>query len=151
MSQSTATEALPPLAAGLEGVELAITALQPWATITAEGPRAHHNLTARPPSTVIGKRVAIYAPPKPDTTTGGQAMELLEAAGIGPAVRAGWKTRTARGAIIGTALVVGIVAESDDAWFVGPFALVLGDRRPLETPVKLERDAAKTSGIWRLA
>jgi hypothetical protein len=140
----------PPLAPGLEGVELAITCLQPWATITVEGPRAHHNLTARPPSTIIGKRVAIYAPPKPDTTTGGQAMELLEAAGIGPAVRVSWKTRTARGAIIGTALVVGIVAESDDVWFVGPFALVLGDRRPLETPVKLARDAVKAGGIWRL-
>lgn len=141
---------LPPLAPGLEGVELAISVLQPWATITVEGPRAHHNLVTRPPSTMIGKRVAIYAAPKPDTVTGGQAMELLDADGVGSAVRASWRTRTARGAIIGTALVVGIVAASDDPWFVGPFALVLGDRRPLETPIKVGRDAAKTGGIWRL-
>ncbi len=139
-----------PLGPGLDGVALAITVAQPWASITVEGPRSHHNLSARPPSTILGKRVAVYAPPKPDTTTGGQAMALLEAAGIGPAVRGSWKTRAVRGAIIGTALVVGIVSESDDAWFVGPYALELGDRRPLEVPVKLDPDAVRAGGIWRL-
>lgn len=36
-----------------------------------------------------------------------------------------------RGAIIGTANIVGVVSDSDNPWFMGPYALVLDDVHPI--------------------
>jgi hypothetical protein len=133
----------------LAGVTFGLVIPPPWASITVEGPRRFHNVTSRPASTIIGQRVAVYAAAKPDTTTGGQAMELLEAAGLGPAKLRTWTTRKTLGAAIGTALVTGIVTESEDPWFVGPFALVLSERAVLAKPVALHL-ANHHGGIWRI-
>src|SRR5437016_260739 len=92
------------------GITHAVLILQPWASITVEGPRQLHNMTARPASTIIGQRVAIYAAAKPDVETGAQAMELLASLGQGPTKAAPWSTRKVFGAAIGTALVTGIVS-----------------------------------------
>jgi hypothetical protein len=145
------TDALTPLAPGLEGVELCVVCLQPWASITVEGPRTLHNMTARPASTIIGQRVAIYAAAKPDVDTGAQAMELLASLGLGPTKAAPWSTRKVFGAAIGTALVTGIVSEHESPWFVGPFALVLSERTTLKVPAPVRPKSVQPGGIWRIA
>lgn len=132
----------------LAGIGHAIIAAQPWASITVEGPRHLHNLSARPASTIIGKRVVIYAAAKPDLETGGQAMELL--ASLGPTKAKTWNTRKVLGAAIGVAVVTGIVSEHDSPWFVGPFALVLSERAALKAPVPVRLRGAAPGMIWRI-
>lgn len=135
----------------LAGITHAVVCSQPWASITVEGPRRFHNLATRPASTILRTRVAIYAAAKPDMETGGQAMELLAASGVTKAQQAAWTTRKTLGAIIGTALVAGLVTEEEDPWFVGPYALVLAERRPLSAPVILDRKSPPPGWIWRFA
>lgn len=135
----------------LAGITHAIVCAQPWASITVEGPRRFHNIATRPASTILRSRVAIFAAPKPDLMTGGQAMELLEAAGVSRAEQASWKTRKVFGAVIGTAVVAGLVTEDDDPWFVGPFALVLAERKPLSAPVVIAKKSPPPGWIWRIA
>ena len=132
----------------LSGVDLAITIPQPLATITVEGPRRFHNVTARPSVAHLGKRIAIYATPEPDMERAYQAMELLEASGISPSARGRWTTRKVMGAIIGTAIYAGIVMRSDDPWFVGPFALWLTDAVAIPTPLPMEAPSRRL--FWRI-
>jgi len=135
----------------LAGITHALVLSQPWASLTVEGPRRFHSIATRPASTILRTRVAIYAAKKPDLATGGQAMELLEAAGVTKAQQAAWTTRKTFGAIIGTALVAGLVTEEEDPWFVGPYALVLAERRPLAAPVVPSGTAMPSGWIWRFA
>jgi hypothetical protein len=135
----------------LAGITLGIVCAQPWGSITAEGPRDVHNLVARPASTILGQRVAIYASAKPDLETAAQAMELLASLGMGPTKSAPWSTRKVFGAVIGTAMVTGIVSEHESPWFVGPFALVLTKRAPLKAPVSVIPKSVQAGGIWRIA
>ena len=138
------------MANDLDGVTHAIVCPQPWASITVEGPRTFHNLDHRPPSTFLGMKVAVLAAAKPDTATAGQAIELLDAEGFDRAKRATWTTRKTFGAIIGTAVVVGIVSENLDPWFIGPYAFQLERRMPLATPVAPAEPCTRKGGIWRL-
>lgn len=133
----------------LAGVTFGIVQRQPWACITVEGPRALVNMASRPASTILRERIAIYAAPEPDIEASAQAMELLKAEGVTSHERAGWRTRGTFGALIGTALVVGVVSEHDSLWFVGPFALVLAERHPIK-PVPATPHAVHAGGIWRL-
>ena len=135
----------------LAGITHALVISQPWASVTVEGPRRFHNLATRPASTILRTRVAIYAANKPDLATGGQAMELLAAGGVTKAEQAAWTTRKVFGAAIGTAVVAGLVTEEEDPWFVGPYALVLAERRPLAAPVVIGGKAMPTGWIWRFA
>ncbi len=131
----------------IPGVEYALTERQPWATLTVEGPRRYVNLTRMPWVALIGQRVAIHAAAKPDLDGAPQAMELLDACGVSEAKRARWKTRTVRGAIIGTAVFAGVVIESEDPWFVGPFGIWLTSPAVLAEPVVAE---GKSGGFWRI-
>lgn len=134
----------------LAGITWILSCPQPWACVTVEGPRRVHNLTSRPPSALLGQLVGIYAAGL-DTATAGQALALLDAAGIGHAQRANWSTPKVTGGVIGTARVTGIVTEDADPWFVGPFALALDDRRRLPTPISLPpKPHAGPWAIWRL-
>lgn len=135
----------------LAGITHALVIPQPWASVTVEGPRRFHNTTTRPASTILRARVAIFAAAKPDLATGGQAMELLDAGGVSKGEQAAWKTRKVFGAVIGTALVAGLVTEDEDPWFVGPFALVLAERKPLPHPVALKGKSPPPGWIWRIA
>lgn len=132
----------------LAGIDFAVTIHQPWATITVEGPRRYHNVPRRPSSMFLGKRVAIYAHPRPDTQAADQATELLQASGISAAVAKAWRTRTVRGAVIGTALVAGLLLESDDPWFVGPFGLLLSQPEALDHPIEMPGKTGRS--FWRL-
>jgi len=92
--------------------------------------------------------MAIYAHPKPDTQAADQATELLQASGISSAVAKGWRTRTVRAALIGTALVRGVVIESDDPWFVGTFGLLLVQPETLDQPIEMPGKTVRS--FWRL-
>lgn len=126
--------------------EWCLTIRQPFATLLVEGPCRIINRTKAPPRHLLGKRVAIYAAGIPDTETAARAMQLLEAAGVPQASRLMWTTRAVRGAVIGSAVLAGVVTESADPWFVGPFGLWFTGAERLETPVVLKgRD-----GFWRI-
>ena len=109
----------------LDGVAFAVSIPQPWASITVEGHRRYHSLTFRPPTIPLGKQIAIYSAVKADLEAADQAIHLLDSIGVTKAERLAWGTRTVRGAIIGVATFAGVVAQSDDPWFVGPYALWL--------------------------
>jgi len=127
-------------------VTYALTVRQPWASLLVEGPCRLINRAAPPPKRHLGKRVAIYAAGIPDTETCARAMQLLETAGVPQASRMMWKTRAVRRAVIGTAVLVGGVTESEDPWFTGPFGLVFAEPRSLAEPLAMDgRD-----GFWRI-
>jgi hypothetical protein len=130
----------------LAGITHALTVRQPHATLLIEGPCRIINRAAPPAKRHLGKRIAIYAAGIPDVETCARAMWLLEAEGVAQPSRMMWRTRSVRGAIIGTAVLERCVTESDSPWFAGPFGLVLAEPRGLEEPLVMDgRD-----GFWRL-
>lgn len=129
------------------GVDTAFCCPQPWATLVVEGPVRLVNLRKPPAVGLIGKRIAIYAGEVPDLDTAAHAMEYLDALGISDGTRAAWRTRAVHGALIGTAVLAGVLTESTDRWFRGPFAVWLTKGQPLADPIP----AAGRAGFWRLA
>lgn len=129
------------------GIDTALTAAQPWATLLVEGPRRIWNLPRPPAASLLGKRIAIYAAPDPDVEAGGQAMEFLDQFGVPEERRLAWRTRTVHGAIIGTVTLAGVFTASPDRWFTGPFGVWLTDGQALAEPVPVTGRA----GFWRLS
>jgi hypothetical protein len=131
---------------GLAGITHCLTVRQPHATLLVEGPCRVINRASPSPKSHLGKRVAIYAAGIPDNETCVRAMRILEAAGVSRASRMMWKTRTTRGAVIGTAVLVVGVTESADPWFTGPFGLVFAEPVAFADPLVMDgRD-----GFWRI-
>jgi hypothetical protein len=128
------------------GIDTALTIAQPWATLVVEGPRRIVNLARPPPPALLGKRIAIYAADVPDLEACAHAIEFLDAMGIPEIKRNAWRTRTVRGAIMGTAVMAGVFTESQDRWFTGPFGIWLTHGEPLEEAVKIEGRV----GFWRI-
>lgn len=131
----------------------ALTLIQPWAALVAEGIKLIENRSWQPTRGVLGQRIAIHAGlAKPD-----KAIEHavgLARTGVGPL--AGAVTRlpppwmmSARGAILGTAVVEGFImglpgsAENlaekwqrgQGIWFQGPYGWQLRDVRTAEKPI----------------
>ena len=51
-----------------------------------------------------------------------------------------------QGAIVATAVIAGVVQDSDDVWFFGPFDWLLQDVQVLATPV----ECRGMQGIWNV-
>lgn len=103
---------------------LALTIIQPWATLIVEGPKRIENRTWRPSSRLLkrGDVLAIHAGKKTDQAGGDMAIDM----GLWDASNA-MKTWPVRGAIIGLGTFVETITESDDPWFAGPIGWVLSD------------------------
>lgn len=97
----------------------ALTIWQPWASLIAKGDKRIENRDYPPFSTIVGERIAIHAGKQWDhrslATDGGADLP--------------------RGAVVATAVLVGHVTESDDAFFCGPFGWLLEDIRKVDPPV----------------
>lgn len=129
----------------------AITLWRPWSDAIARGPKRVENRTWPPPSTIIGKVVAIHAGKKYDA--GNWPM---------PDFSPPSKERSPIG-IVGVARIVGAVASPvnyhvasgihqqrildalDDEWFAGPWGWVLQDVVAIE-PVECQG----AMGLWRV-
>jgi hypothetical protein len=111
---------------------LALTILQPWAWAILRGGKRIENRRWRPPPSLLGKRFALHA--------GKSTVEL-----VSHDVRTFITKRTDGmtwepdglylGAMVGTAKLIGVVQESRDPWFAGPYGWVLDEVRELEAPI----------------
>lgn len=118
----------------------AITLHQPWATAIADLGKDIENRTWRPPANVIGTRIAIHAGSTFDEPGARGVMQLC------PGVTMHWLMSQPRGAVLATAILHGVVTESESPWFGGPFGWRLVEIRRLTEPVK----ARGAQGLWTL-
>lgn len=95
-----------------------LTIRQPFAWVIIEGLKDIENRSWRPPSDIIGQRIAIHAGKQWHK----QGLQWVETE-LGLRVPRG----LIRGAIIGTAEIVGVVEASESPWFIGPLGWVLAN------------------------
>lgn len=135
----------------------ALTLINPWAALIASGVKLIENRTWRAPADVIGQRIAIHAGKKIDQDAidgvlGSEDEHLNEYGGSRILETSLWRVT---GAILCTAMLVGVIDENDDPdleagdgqewWFTGPYGFVLRDVR-LVAPI-----ACKGAlGFWRV-
>ncbi len=105
----------------------ALTLYQPWATIIVHGPKRIENRRWAPPIWLMKKRIAIHAGQKFDIKTWSELAKHIP-----PEFRS---KDVPRGAILGTAILDSVVAESLDMWFSGPFGWVLKDIVAFPEPI----------------
>jgi len=122
---------------------LALTLQQPWATAVAEFGKDIENRSWRPPSRVIGQRIAIHAGRVFDEPG---ARWILER-NLAPGCTIGQLWMAPRGYIVATAIVLSVRVDSGSPWFHGPVGWELREVRRLSPPV-LARGA---QGLWRLS
>lgn len=127
-----------------------VTLWQPWAASVIYGPKNYENRTWRPPAAIVGTRIFIQAskrqPELPDWEEWEEVAELARSWGqdVPP-----FRQRSLDfGAIIGTALVTGVLdlrraTSMPDPWVSGPFAWALADKRPC-VPIPCKG----AQGIW---
>lgn len=105
----------------------ALTLKQPWADGIMYHGKDIENRAYPPPADLIGQRIAIHAG-KTDDELGASFIEDL-----------GYTLRDpqhwTRGAIVATAVVTGVVRQSNSPWFMGPYGWQLADVRPLNSPL----------------
>jgi hypothetical protein len=90
--------------------------------------------------THLGKRIAIHTGKALDAS----GAEWMQEEGLAPAQ---WPAEAAvQGAIVCTAVIAGVVRDSDDPWFFGPFGWLLQDVQVLATPV----ECRGMQGIWNV-
>lgn len=111
----------------------ALTIRQPWAWAICLGHKRVENRTWRAP---VGERIAIHS----GRWDGEAALVIARRHRL--AVPRDFPT----GAIVATAVVISIVEQSDDPWFLGPLGWVLDDVRPLGRPIPCKG----ALGLWRL-
>lgn len=119
---------------------LALTIIQPWASLIIEGPKRIENRTWRPSSRLIrrGDTIAIHAGQKTDLAGADKAIDM----GLWDATNS-MKTWPVRGAIIGLVRFIDTVTQSDDPWFCGPIGWRLAD------PVAIEPVFCRgAQGLW---
>jgi hypothetical protein len=117
-----------------------ITLQRPWPfAITHLGKRIENRSWAPWPA-LIGTRIAIHA----GKTLDASGAEWMQEEGLAPAQ---WPAEAAvQGAIVCTAVIAGVVRDSDDPWFFGPFGWLLQDVQALAMPV----ECRGMQGIWNV-
>ena len=117
-----------------------ITLQRPWPfAITHLGKRIENRSWAPWPQ-LIGTRIAIHAGKALDAS----GAEWMQEGGLAPAQ---WPDEAkVQGAIVATAVIAGVVQDSDDVWFFGPFDWLLQDVQVLATPV----ECRGMQGIWNV-
>lgn len=144
---------------GLEGIDWALTLWQPWAAYVVGGPKNIENRRWPPPKWIMGKRIAIHAGLKHDETADAW-LESAFAKAFGDDSMT-WTKHVprlaqleARGAILGTARVVGVHApvlgperRETSPWHMrDQYGWILADRVALPKPIAC-RGAQK---LWRV-
>ena len=125
----------------MSGIEemRALTLWQPWASWIIYADKRFENRPWRPPRQIIGQRIAIHAGRRFDKSATYHGVQKY----IGE-----W--RLDRGAIIGSAVVVGVLtagsAGAKDPWFFGPYGWELEDVRDLQNPIPYRG----MLGLWRV-
>jgi hypothetical protein len=124
-----------------DDIERALTLTQPWAGLIVTGVKCIENRPWKLPKNMAGKRFAVHASREVDEAT----VDYLKAMGIPEHPL--WRVT---GAVVGVARATGYVsslaeleeatragrAPADSATFwMGPFAFLLADQRPIATPV----------------
>jgi len=117
----------------------ALTIRQPWAWAILHLGKNIENRTWKPPESLIGQRIAIHAGKQIDRLASGDC--LVKFAGS-------WWIDPAEfdlSAIVGTALLEGVVKESNNPWFEGPYGWLLKDVKALKRPIHCRG----WLGLWR--
>lgn len=128
----------------------ALTVIQPWASLIVHGRKGIENRVWKPFRSLVGKRIAIHAGLSWDERFPGDLArdlgELAEKLGI---VK---PSDLPRGAIVGTAIVVGYVQDvkmisvDQERWFSGPIGWILSDRKALPEPIPCRG----SQGLWEV-
>ena len=114
----------------------AITLWRPWAQAIVYGSKRIENREWKPPVWMIGKRFAIHAGKKYDndgafwmSDEGLYNPESSDKCSVG---------------ILGTAVIEGVVTDSDNPWFVGTYGWVLKEIRKMVEPIPCRG----SQGFW---
>lgn len=118
----------------------ALTLRPPWGQAVIFGPKRVENRKARPPSALLGRRIAIHSGLTPDL----EGADWIDRNGLW--VEFDDRTDLVRGAIIGSARLVGITKESTDPWFTGPWGWLLDEVIALPLPVYCRGQL----GLWAI-
>ena len=123
----------------------ALTLWQPWAWAICRAGKDIENRSWHAPRWLIGQRFAIHAAKRrPDDASVVAAWGM---AGRPEAVDfAAEVERAPRGAVVATAVLTGVVTESDSPWFVGPYGWVLEDVQELPEAIPCRG----RQGLWNL-
>lgn len=125
-----------------------LTIRQPWAWAILHAGKHVENRSWRPPSWLVGKRIALHA-------AKGLSRIEYEAARDGidwanPTVLVPSFHDLARGAIVGTAVLARVIDHDDEykscRWYTGEVGMALADRRALREPIPWKG----ALGFWRL-
>lgn len=107
----------------------ALTLKQPWADGILYHGKDIENRGYPPPADLIGQRIALHAG-KTDDMLGRDVIEHVSGEQLRP------EREWPRGVIVATAVVAGVVRQSDSPWFVnGQYGWQLADVRVLRTPL----------------
>lgn len=119
----------------------ALTLWRPWPAMIIHVPEAQakrvENRGWRPPSGLIGHRIAIHAGEHLDHRALAECRYMLGDAAPTDA------QCLAKG-IVGTAVVKGVCTQADMRWFVGPFGWILTDVVTLPEPIPCKG----RQGLW---
>lgn len=119
---------------------MALTLHRPWAWAIVHATKRVENRTWRPPTSIIGQRIAIHAGKKWDED-GWLFIADYFGFTLTPEVR--------DEGIVGTARVTGYLTGSvfdPDPWLFGPIGWVLDDVRALPMPIPVRG----RQGLWRV-
>ena len=115
----------------------ALTLIRPWAWAIVASTKRIENRTWVPYKAMLGQRIAIHAGQKLDAW---DYQVIAEIHGSDP------DASCEDQGIVGTALLTGVVTESDDPWFNGPYGWTLDDVVRLAEPIPCKG----AQGFWRL-
>jgi hypothetical protein len=107
----------------------AISVRQPWAWAIVAGHKPVENRVAAVAGRfkrLVGSRIAIHASRSFNKSDWADAERFMSAVGVGKLPKL---EQFEFGGVIGSAIVRGVVAESDSPWFFGPSAIELSDAR----------------------
>lgn len=121
---------------------LALSIMQPWAWLIVHGHKSIENRNWKPwnPGLKFRGPVAIHAGKlfdkgAHDDVLRGRHPVTGEASLMGAGPAASLLSMLAgkqNGGIVGVGEITGIVTQSDDEWFVGPYGIVIANARPVE-------------------
>lgn len=115
----------------------ALTIRPPWAQAIVRGPKRIENRTWKPSAKLYGQRIAIHCGRRYDA----EGAEEMSALWWPPGVKA---VANELGCLIGSVRLAGVVTDTDDPWFSGPFGWVMFDVRRLVVPVR----CVGRQGLW---
>lgn len=105
----------------------ALTLHQPWAWAIVAAGKDIENRTWKPPTSILGHRIAIHAGKTFDLTGANDICDMLHLEQLPAAAE--------EGGIVGTAIIAGWEAISSSRWFNGPIGWRLTGIQRLATPI----------------